>query len=192
MHRDSIGETVLFQWIEKAREWLQDKATPGESQASHSDVEDEEQIPEENWTDFKYQKETSTNVSSGLNIIHGDPISFKKSTFQGHVATIISTDQVKWVTSSLHYLYQNFLLALLTKLSFKIINRQVLSELMENKKIAHATHNMHAYRIYRDDAKSFSQDCNDDGETQAGGRLLHLLQVSNIVLKEVSSLFIWF
>lgn len=49
---------------------------------------------------------------------------------------------------------------------------------MENKKIANATHNMYAYRIYREDSKSFSQDCEDDGEAQAGGRMLHLLQVS--------------
>lgn len=40
---------------------------------------------------------------------------------------------------------------------------------------------MYAYRIYRDDIKSFIQDCEDDGESQAGGRLLHLLQVDNSV-----------
>lgn len=49
---------------------------------------------------------------------------------------------------------------------------------MENKKIANATHNIYAYRIYREDTKSFCQDCDDDGETQAGSRLLHLLQVN--------------
>lgn len=32
-------------------------------------------------------------------------------------------------------------------------------------------------RIYCEDKHSFSQDCEDDGETAAGGRLLHLLQV---------------
>lgn len=53
---------------------------------------------------------------------------------------------------------------------------------MENKKIANATHNMYAYRIFREDTKSFSQDCNDDGETQAGGRLLHLLQVNKFIV----------
>ena len=32
-------------------------------------------------------------------------------------------------------------------------------------------------RIYCEDKHSFLQDCDDDGETAAGGRLLHLLQV---------------
>ena len=53
---------------------------------------------------------------------------------------------------------------------------------MENRKIAHATHNIYAYRIHREDTNSFIQDCEDDGETQAGGRLLHLLEVSNLCL----------
>lgn len=33
-------------------------------------------------------------------------------------------------------------------------------------------------RIYCEDKNSFLQDCEDDGETAAGGRLLHLLQVN--------------
>lgn len=33
------------------------------------------------------------------------------------------------------------------------------------------------FRIYCEDKNSFLQDCEDDGETAAGGRLLHLLQV---------------
>lgn len=32
-------------------------------------------------------------------------------------------------------------------------------------------------RIYCENKHSFLQDCEDDGETAAGGRLLHLLQV---------------
>lgn len=36
-------------------------------------------------------------------------------------------------------------------------------------------------RIYCEDKHSFLQDCEDDGETAAGGRLLHLLQVITFV-----------
>ena len=75
---------------------------------------------------------------------------------------------------------------------FLFTYRQVLSALMENKKIANATHNMFAYRVYREDVKSFSQDCDDDGETQAGGRLLHLLQVGSMVWKFTSFFLILF
>lgn len=54
--------------------------------------------------------------------------------------------------------------------------REVLSQLYENKKIANATHNIYAYRI-KGQKNSKIQDCDDDGETHAGGRLLHLLEV---------------
>lgn len=53
----------------------------------------------------------------------------------------------------------------------------ILDELYQNKKIASATHNMYAYRIFKTETKTWFQDCDDDGETHAGSRLLHLLQV---------------
>lgn len=52
-----------------------------------------------------------------------------------------------------------------------------LSLLKMNKKISRATHNMTAFRIANADGTKV-QDCDDDGETAAGGRLLHLLTVS--------------
>ena len=57
--------------------------------------------------------------------------------------------------------------------------------LATEKRVSKATHNITAYRI-RSSATSQSsrdlsyQDCDDDGETAAGGRLLHLLQVMDI------------
>lgn len=39
---------------------------------------------------------------------------------------------------------------------------------------------MYAYRIYVEQRKNYLQDCNDDGESQAGGRLLHLLQIVDV------------
>ncbi|XP_046751844.1 protein IMPACT-A-like isoform X5 [Diprion similis] len=81
-------------------------------------------------------------------ILHGSVIMDRKSSFQGHAAIVHSVKQVE----------------------------QVMHKLLENKKIHQATHNMYAYRIYRPDVNCFLQDCEDDGETQAGSRLLHLLQ----------------
>jgi hypothetical protein len=46
-----------------------------------------------------------------------------------------------------------------------------------DKRVAKATHNMAAWRIRGADGTTSYQDCDDDGETAAGGRLLHLLQV---------------
>ncbi|XP_077866496.1 protein IMPACT-B-like [Saccoglossus kowalevskii] len=56
----------------------------------------------------------------------------------------------------------------------------VLDKLCENKKIANATHNIFAYRIQDGEKNSLLQDCEDDGETAAGGRLLHLLQILEV------------
>ena len=53
----------------------------------------------------------------------------------------------------------------------------VLSRLKENRKIATATHNIFAYRV-RLEGGVMAQDCEDDGETKAGSRMLHLMAVS--------------
>ena len=50
--------------------------------------------------------------------------------------------------------------------------------LATDKKVAKATHNITAWRI-RGEAGVQYQDCDDDGETAAGGRLLHLLELMN-------------
>lgn len=51
--------------------------------------------------------------------------------------------------------------------------------LATDKKIAKATHNMTAWRIQGANGVAY-QDCNDDGETAAGGRLLHLMQLMDV------------
>lgn len=60
--------------------------------------------------------------------------------------------------------------------------------LMNDKRVAKATHNITAYRIRSSTSSADNghlneivyQDCNDDGETAAGGRLLHLLQLMDV------------
>lgn len=54
-----------------------------------------------------------------------------------------------------------------------------------DKRAAKATHNITAYRIRSPASGAYTneltyQDCDDDGETAAGGRLLHLLQVMDV------------
>lgn len=57
--------------------------------------------------------------------------------------------------------------------------KSYLSHLLaSDKKVAKATHNITAWRIRRDDGVQY-QDCDDDGEDAAGGRLLHLLELMN-------------
>ncbi|KAK6004455.1 hypothetical protein QM012_008317 [Aureobasidium pullulans] len=51
--------------------------------------------------------------------------------------------------------------------------------LATDKKVAKATHNITAWRIHGPNETAY-QDCDDDGETAAGGRLLHLMQLIDI------------
>lgn len=51
--------------------------------------------------------------------------------------------------------------------------------LATDKRVRTATHNITAWRIRGPNGTSF-QDCDDDGETAAGGRLLHLMQLMDL------------
>lgn len=95
----------------------------------------------------------NSSLDSCPAITTGNTIEDRRSVFQGHTANVRSTDEVKLV----------------------------LAKLYENKKIAHASHNIYAYRIYCDDKQSWLCDCDDDGEDAAGGRLLHLLEILDAV-----------
>ncbi|KAL1593793.1 hypothetical protein SLS60_010525 [Paraconiothyrium brasiliense] len=84
--------------------------------------------------------------------IIGPQITEKKSVFLARVAPVSSPDQAK------HY---------------------VAHLLGTDKKAAKATHNMTAWRIKGLNDTSY-QDCDDDGETAAGGRMLHLMQLMDV------------
>jgi hypothetical protein len=51
--------------------------------------------------------------------------------------------------------------------------------LASNKKVASATHNIKAWR-FRDASGATTQDYDDDGESAAGGRMLHLMQLMDV------------
>jgi len=82
-------------------------------------------------------------------IVTGDVIQDRKSVFQGHAVSVKSADEVQ----------------------------RVLAKLYQNKKVAQASHNIYAYRIFSEEKQTWLQDCEDDGEDAAGGRLLHLLEI---------------
>ncbi|KAJ2355135.1 hypothetical protein GGF43_002870 [Coemansia sp. RSA 2618] len=81
-------------------------------------------------------------------IFTGPALEMKKSVFVAHVARVRTAEDV----------------------------RAVRDTLLQDRKIAQATHNILAYRI-RLASGSLSQDNDDDGETAAGKRLAHLLQL---------------
>jgi len=141
---ENKGENILHLWIEKLREILH--TTPNDVQPQKDSQPNEKSIQCQVLNSSEPKEECPLIISS-------EPFVDRKSTFQGHVAQITTTSQVK----------------------------VVLDKLYENRKIAQATHNIYAYRIYNEDSKMWMQDCEDDGETHAGGRLLHLLQIVDVM-----------
>ncbi|KJE88491.1 hypothetical protein CAOG_00141 [Capsaspora owczarzaki ATCC 30864] len=177
---DSKGQVVLFQWVEYLKEAWSDlhqanagagagqSATDGaaatglptdlseDDDADHAATDAE--LQEIAMLSMSFSSAESRHASGGLAprpdsacpvILSGDAYTERKSVFVAHVATVHSEAQVSLVRS----------------------------ELLQNRKIAAATHNIMAYRIHRPATGAFAQDCDDDGEDAAGGRLLQLLQL---------------
>lgn len=86
-------------------------------------------------------------------IFHGETLDDRRSTFQAHLAEVHNLKQVE----------------------------EVLEQLKTNRKIAEATHNIWAYRILQTEPRQMLlKDSADDGETYAGNRLLHLLDILGV------------
>lgn len=164
LYVEHVGESILYMWVEKIREFLVEKSQTSEpvqqpekvNMTAEEEVDDDEDV-----IDLRTLKLNTENAHLFMDrtndeelppIKHGNTITDRRSTFQPHLAPVVTPGQVK----------------------------MVLEKLYENKKIASATHNIYAYRIYCEDKHSFMQDCEDDGETAAGGRLLHLLQILDV------------
>ncbi|XP_036178762.1 protein IMPACT isoform X1 [Myotis myotis] len=168
----NIGESILYLWVERIRDVLIQKAQRAEPGPEVKKKTEEEDVESEDDVLVAFQPETpgralgfdvgesqTAGTAAGAAemeelppIDHGVPITDRRSTFQAHLAPVVCPKQVK----------------------------MVLAKLYENKKIASATHNIYAYRIFCEDKQTFLQDYDDDGETAAGGRLLHLMEVLNV------------
>ncbi|KAM4704980.1 protein IMPACT [Rhinophrynus dorsalis] len=161
IYLENLGENILYQWVEKIREFLVEKSQTSDTGPSskatteETDIDDEYEIPTEILNDPLKNAvlfglcDSSEVEEETPPVMHGEPISDRRSTFQAHLAHVVRPAQVKLV----------------------------LNKLYENKKIASATHNIYAYRIHVKERDAFIQDCEDDGETAAGKRLLHLMQI---------------
>lgn len=150
----SPGESVLYAWAELLQEEWQQRAPPEQPPAFQTGNKPTN-VPLLMETD-SHKSPTSGHGDQyepafATKIIHGEPITEKRSTFQAHLAPVNSVLDVN----------------------------DVMEFLLRNNKIRSATHNIMAYRIERDIEQKgvFIADADDDGEDSAGGRLLHLLQV---------------
>lgn len=189
LHRiflENAGNVIIFTWVE----WLKEQDWIWEETRKRAEVKRGREVPVvecEMMISIANKNDDAKNVGKGslaasskfhvedaeekdvsseqihdknleeldtlLGITHGAPFTEKKSTFQAHLAAINSVDQVE----------------------------TVMEALLRNRKIAGATHNIMAYRISLPEKGTVLQDYDDDGETAAGGRLLHLLQIVDAV-----------
>ncbi|KAF9374321.1 hypothetical protein CPC16_001376 [Podila verticillata] len=177
------GEVVVFAWIEWLRSYLEQLELEGASEDEEDEDEDEEEEHGEEGakelsdyfqgdTDpsammstlsLSSPSNTTTNspklstVPGVFKIQTGAPIVDRKSVFVAHLAPITQAGEVPWMIQQLK---------------------------QENKKVVKATHNIMAFRVENENG-TIAQDNDDDGETAAGSRLLHLmsiLDVKNVVV----------
>ncbi|XP_070386882.1 protein IMPACT-B-like isoform X2 [Dermacentor albipictus] len=147
-----LGENILYDWIEIARKALDEDAAECESPAA-SDDEAPEVVEQFQQLTLESDRSSALDLGDGLNIFHGGTLEDRRSVFQGHLAEVHSVREVE----------------------------QVLDELKTNKKIAEATHNIWAYRLLQTEPRTvMCKDSEDDGETYAGNRLLHLLDILDV------------
>lgn len=152
IYLENLGQPVVFLWVECVRDFLNSRQE--EIRQYEEDKEEEvlEEIVKQQQVFAEIQKREAVERSVCPVIVSGPTIEDRKSVFQGHTAVVTSQDEVT----------------------------SVIQKLMENGKIARAAHNMYAYRIQTGDQGVTLQDCQDDGEDAAGGRMLHLLQVLDV------------
>ncbi|KAI1131939.1 RWD repeat domain-containing protein [Nemania abortiva] len=127
----------------------------------------EDQGPEE-------QEQNSPNVDSGKRVDNDD------STGNTHTEDLSLMKEPPWVLSDPVVELKSTFVARCAGVSSTAEAETFLQHLLaSDKKVRTATHNITAWRIRGPNNTAF-QDCNDDGETAAGGRLLHLMQLMGV------------
>jgi hypothetical protein len=92
----------------------------------------------------------------------------------------LSEDQPPWTISEVVIELKSVFIARSAPVSSPDQAKQYLQYLLDSdKKVRSATHNITAWRIKGENGVAF-QDCDDDGETAAGGRVLHLMQLMDL------------
>lgn len=91
-----------------------------------------------------------------------------------------SSEAPPWITSEVVTELKSVFVARCAFVSSPHQAKQHLQYLLDtDRKVRSATHNITAWRIKGENGVTY-QDCDDDGETAAGGRVLHLMQLMDI------------
>lgn len=154
------GEVCLFDAVEEFARLLEEEEGPAGGKGGEEGEDGDDDGDEEGQESSTRTRQQETAFEAQVDFaslpappwVLSDLVVDTKSTFIAHVAKVTSTEQAN--------LYLQQLLA-------------------SDKKIRSATHNISAWRIHGGNGASF-QDCDDDGETAAGGRVLHLMQLMDV------------
>uniref|UniRef100_A0A8C3BES4 Impact RWD domain protein n=1 Tax=Cairina moschata TaxID=8855 RepID=A0A8C3BES4_CAIMO len=169
----NLGESILYLWVEKIREVLVEKAQSSDPEPDIKKTSEE--VDEDSGDDFlldyqpvqedpvkllNYITSESQEDEELPSIHHGNPLTDRRSTFQAHLAPVVTTRQESVLSMDLDSVLEkdSCILFPIVLLFFQQLNT----------------------RIYCEDKQTFLQDCEDDGETAAGGRLLHLMQILDV------------
>lgn len=164
------GAVCLFDAINEAVEAFRELSLGGHNSSSNTNQDSEKRGAEAETraTPARVAADIATlslqdafGLDSPPEWVLSDVVTEKKSVFVGRAAHVTSLEQAQG--------YLDHLLA-------------------TDKKVAAATHNISAWRIRQqkpangkgESAEMIVQDCDDDGETAAGGRLLHLMQLMDV------------
>ncbi|GAK65339.1 UPF0029-domain-containing protein [Moesziomyces antarcticus] len=148
------GQVVLFEGIEWVKEKVSDWWTDKETERVKSAPSPSSQLPTATASDpqvttFAEVPTQGQPAPFEGTIFRTESIIERKSEFIGHAASITSPDQVA----------------------------SVLSRIVSDKRVARATHPIINAWVCRGADGVVHRDCDDDGETAAGGRLAHLLSI---------------
>lgn len=159
------GQVALFDGIEKAREKIESwyceqeagmlNRRRGENDPAHRDATAPDDFFNKS-TAVKDDEDMSLSTDDPMEkivITTSMPITERKSIFVGHAAVLDEPSHVPLI----------------------------LSQILTDKKVSRATHpTIYAWVCKSKGSNTTHRDCNDDGETAAGGRLAHLLDLLHL------------
>lgn len=159
------GQVALFDGIEKVRENIEEWYSEREAEVLQRKEGDlmhhqKEQESSSKEVTKKVDQENSPSLSSvgielesNIKIYSSEALTERKSVFVGHAVVLNDVSEVP----------------------------HILSIIMKDKKVARATHPAIYAWVFRPEGEAtIHRDCHDDGETAAGGRLAHLLNLLHL------------
>lgn len=170
LFEENIGNVVVFQWIEwlkdlvwlwdEARYWMEEKRKLDGSIRNIEKETESDVIAKPN-QDLKPEVSECMHISGSNSPQTG---SCESSLMESNDKSLEELDMILGIVHGAPF-----------------TEKRMMEALLQNRKIAAATHNIMAYRIIIPEKGTILQDYDDDGETAAGSRLLHLLQIVDAI-----------